>query len=205
MPRTLKNLKINSRNDLALPKQEQSVIEDCQVQTDETSYGDWLIAQGIVCDPKPVNKDMQNGDTVCKQTEDKNKMAMVAGNQTGIDNAAEPQVKPKCVTPPGNATVSDQKNAADILKINPDATDISPKSAQEVQPATPQPQHSSGSGASETLNNLFDELKNYMGSMDTEQCENRIEHLKSMISMMKEDKQKRKKKRKTICQLNLKR
>ena len=58
MPWTLKNLKINSGNDLALPKQEQSVIEDCQVQTDETSYGDWLIAQGIVCDPKPVNKDM---------------------------------------------------------------------------------------------------------------------------------------------------
>ena len=28
-----------------------------------------------------------------------------------------------------------------------------------------------------------------MGSMDTEQCENRIECLKSMISMMKEDKQ----------------
>ena len=40
MPWTLKNLKINSRNDLALPKQEKSVIEDCQVQTDKTSYSD---------------------------------------------------------------------------------------------------------------------------------------------------------------------
>ena len=104
-------------------KQEQCVIEDCQVQTDETSYGDWLIAQGIVCDPKPLNKDMQNGDTVCIQTEDKNKMAVVAGNQTGIDNAAEPQVKPKGVTPLEKATVPDQKNVADIHKINPDATE----------------------------------------------------------------------------------
>ena len=103
-------------------------------------------------------------------------MAMVVGNQTGIDNAAEPQVKLKSVTPLGKATVPDQKNAADIHKINPDATDISPKSAQEVKHVTPQPLHSGGSGASETLNNLFDELKNYMGSMDMEQCENRIEH-----------------------------
>ena len=47
------------------------------------------------------------------------------------------QVKPKCVTPLGKATVPDQKNAADICKINPDATDISQKSAQEVQPVTP--------------------------------------------------------------------
>ena len=76
IPHTLKNLK-KQDDEITLPP--GNVIKDCQVQMDETSYGDWLIARGLVAlsqepevepgvVPNTVKTDMQNHANVSKVT-----------------------------------------------------------------------------------------------------------------------------------------
>ena len=44
LPCTLSNLKIKQENDDGQTSAEPNVVEDCQVQMDDTvGYGDWLI------------------------------------------------------------------------------------------------------------------------------------------------------------------
>ena len=158
---------------------------------DETSYGDWLIAQGLVAlsqepkvkpgvVPNTVKTDMQNHSNVSKVTVPEDGKANNTQKQGGaqVDNVAKAQVNPEVKSPDkGNVPVPEPaKNEPDIHKINISVPDKETTPVAWPQPILDWPQPT-GAVASESLDSLFDQLQSYMGAMDIEECENKIEQL----------------------------
>ena len=94
-------MKKQDENDEDTLKPQKNVIEDYQVQTDETNYGDWLIAQGLVAlsqepevkpavVPKPMKKNMQNAPDVTKVIVPEDERPKTTGNQGVVDNEVKP-------------------------------------------------------------------------------------------------------------------
>ena len=173
---------------------------------------------GLLIPEDKQKTDMKNDDAVKKQV-NAGKRKTTSPHEQELQHPkgdTQPEMKPATIDdnasnnpalPTNLAKVDTQKpekicktNVKDSQKVTPPAT--KPTSIDDVKdPKTNTPPASpllslpnQSAAASETMQDLFPQVTSFIGPMDTEGCESKIEHLKYMISVFEEENKKKKRK-----------
>ena len=178
----MQDLRLKRESELQISLQETgatNIIEDCHVTTDESSYGDWLIQQGLE-QPEEISK--SKIDDMVTNAENKCETVVIIKDDTVKDKQEneKPYVGETYEVKQDFVAKLDEQRRTSLVVAQVHKSENICKNEEDTLT----------NRGSDSLNQLIDKLNKYIGPRSVEDCESKINRLRNILNILDSDEQK---------------